>query len=149
MDIGTFQRFDVDSLAVVVDIVVVVGSDRLVLESLVVGRLIADNLVGELAVDRPMVGFVVDSSVVDIPIVDSLMIVIAAAAAAALDRFDGDSLQFVGDFDNWQLVMVGDMMQKDWVQMDYSHRSDSDNEGGGMVVDTVTITHTKKRKRDV
>lgn len=92
MDIDSFQRFDVDSLAVAVDVVDMVDSvadiHRLMLDNLVVGSLIADNLV-ELAVDRP--------TVVDIQIVDSLMI---AIVAAALDGIDRESLQFVGDFDN-------------------------------------------------
>lgn len=41
--------------------------------------------------------------------------------------------------------MVGDMMQKDYFQMDYGHRSD--NEGKGMVVDA-KIIYTKEREKE-
>lgn len=91
--------------------------------------LLADGLdVGSLLVDRPVVVVVVvvgaavvddkmveDAIVVGIPIVDSLMMVI-------------DRDKIVGGFDNWQLVMVDDIEQLDYVQMDYGHRSDNEDE---------------------
>lgn len=83
MDIGFCQIFDVDKLAAAIVAFVALAVD---IHCLVPNSLIADK----------QVDFVVVVVVVDIQIVDSSMIVIAAA----LDRFDWDSFEVVEDFDN-------------------------------------------------
>lgn len=108
MDIGFYLKPDVDIV-------------------LVDTRLDADRAVDSHSVGKPIVvaadSLVADEFVVGIPMVDSLML-------AIVDRIDRDS--WFGGFDNWQLVMAGDIVQMDYVQMDYSHRSD--NEDVAMVV---------------
>lgn len=120
MDIGFFPKFDVDIVVVgslgvglMFDILLVVDLD---VDSHLVDMTVADVADVAAAADT----MVEDAIVVGIPIVDSLMLVI-------VDRIDRDS--WFGGFDNWQLVMVDDIGQLDYVQMDYSpHRSDNEDE---------------------
>lgn len=110
----------VDSLAVGLVAGILFAVD-LAVDNRLVGSLLVDNLVVVVvggvvvAADR----MVEDAIAVGIPMVDSSMMVI-------VDRIDRDS--WFGDFDNWQLVMAGDIVQLDYVQMDYSHRSDNEDE---------------------
>lgn len=126
MGIDFFRIFVVDKVDVVDSLLVVVDSLLVVVVDLDEYSLLVVGLVDDsLLVDKLVV--VADELIVDSLVASSLMV--------RFDMIDQDSL--FGDFDSLQLVMVGDIVQLDWVQLDYSHRSD--DEDGVMVVDAEII----------